>query len=246
MNRRNLVLGLACGFSAGAAYALKPRRFVSLMPAGKKLSDILPRSFGGWTSRDVSDLVAPETPDSLAARLYGETVGRIYRHPSTNAEVMMLMAHGDDQSNELQLHRPEVCYPAFGFAITSSAPVDLQIDRNVHIPARRLVARSSDHQEAVLYWTRLGEYFPTTLTEQRLMRLETAMHHYIADGLLARFSVAGDDVAGAIDVMQEFVPRLVENVPAGDRQGLIGTRRAELMAAAQPPMAKSASVSRRD
>ena len=60
--------------------------------------------------------VAPETPDSLAARLYGETVGRIYRQQSTGDQVIMLMAHGDVESNELQLHRPEVCYPAFGFA----------------------------------------------------------------------------------------------------------------------------------
>ena len=53
------------------------------MPPGNKLTDILPRAFGDWTSRDVSDLYAPETPDSLAARLYGETVGRIYSHKDT-------------------------------------------------------------------------------------------------------------------------------------------------------------------
>jgi len=69
-SRRAVLIGTACVLSSGAALALKPRRKVSLLPAGTKLSDILPRKFGEWDSRDVSDLYAPETPDSLAARLY--------------------------------------------------------------------------------------------------------------------------------------------------------------------------------
>src|SRR5262249_23751861 len=122
-SRRNFLIGAACVLSAGTAVAMKPTRKVSLMPPGVKLSSILPAQFGGWTSRDVSDFYAPETPDSLLARLYGETVGRIYSKGGT--DIMMLMAHGDSQSNELQLHRPEVCYPAFGFAIVKSDPVEL-------------------------------------------------------------------------------------------------------------------------
>lgn len=75
-SRRDFILGAACVLSAGAALALKPRRKVSLLPPGKKLSGILPQGFGRWASRDVSDLYAPQTPDSLLAQLYGETVGR--------------------------------------------------------------------------------------------------------------------------------------------------------------------------
>ncbi|MBS0280307.1 MAG: EpsI family protein, partial [Proteobacteria bacterium] len=81
--RRDFLIGGACCVGSGAAYALKPRRRTTLMDGGKKLNEILPPKLEGWTSRDVSDLVAPETPDSLAARLYGETVGRIYRQEST-------------------------------------------------------------------------------------------------------------------------------------------------------------------
>src|SRR6185312_13118870 len=165
--RRDLLIGVACCLRSGAAYALKPRRQTTLMGGDKKLNDILPRTLENWTSRDVSDLVAPETPDSLAARLYGETVGRIYRQQSTGDEVIMLMAHGDVENNELQLHRPEVCYPAFGFAITESAPLTLALSSSVTVPCRSLVAKSSDRQETILYWTRLGETFPTTVAEQR-------------------------------------------------------------------------------
>jgi EpsI family protein len=229
--RRNAMIGAACVLGAGAALLLKPRRYVSLMPPGKKLADILPLSFDDWGSQDVSDLVAPETPDSLSARLYGETVGRIYRQRTSGDTVLMLMAHGDVQSNELQLHRPEVCYPAFGFTLSESAPLQIALGRSVQLPGRRLVAYSSERQETIAYWTRLGEYFPTSVTEQRLERLETAMHHYIPDGLLARFSVVGSDAAVSLGVMARFIPGLLAHVAPGQLGPLIGTPRAMLMAA---------------
>jgi EpsI family protein len=225
--RREVLIGTACVLSSGTALALKPRRKVSLLPAGSKLSDFLPRKFGQWDSRDVSDLYAPETPDSLAARLYGETVARLYTDRRSGAQIMMLMAHGDSQSNELQLHRPEVCYPAFGFSLTASAPLELQIGRGVMLPARRLVAQSSQQRQALVYWTRLGEYFPVNVTEQRLNRLDAAMHRYIPDGLLARFSMAESDTAGAFKEISTFIPALLAQIPDDRLNVFVGSARAQ-------------------
>jgi EpsI family protein len=228
--RREVLIGAACVLGSGAALALKPRRKVSLLPAGAKLSDFLPRKFGPWDSRDVSDLYAPETPDSLQARLYGETVARLYTDRRSGAQIMMLMAHGDSQSNELQLHRPEVCYPAFGFALTASTPLELQIGKGVTVPARRLVAQSSQQRQALVYWTRLGEYFPVSVTEQRLNRLDAAMHRYIPDGLLARFSMVESDASIAFKEISIFIPALLAQVP-GDRLSVfVGTARAQRFA----------------
>jgi EpsI family protein len=225
--RREVLIGAACVLSSGTALALKPRRKVSLLPPGSKLSDFLPRKFDQWDSRDVSDLYAPETADSLAARLYGETVARLYSDRRSGAQIMMLMAHGDSQSNELQLHRPEVCYPAFGFSLTASAPLELQIGKGVMLPARRLVAQSSQQRQALVYWTRLGEYFPVNVTEQRLNRLDAAMHRYIPDGLLARFSMAESDTTGAFKEISTFIPALLAQIP-GDRLNVfVGTARAQ-------------------
>ena len=99
------------------------------------------------------------------------------------------------------------------------------------VPCRRLVATSSERQETILYWTRLGEAFPTTVTEQRLERLRTAMHHYIPDGLLARFSVVGPDKVSSLAIMERFVPDLVMHVAANQRRALIGTARASALMA---------------
>jgi EpsI family protein len=226
MRRRDILIGGACVVGAAAALALKPRNKISLMPPGKKLAEILPRAFGGWTSQDVSDMYAPETEDSLLARLYGETVGRIYSRQNLATPILMLMAHGDSESNELQLHRPEVCYPAFGFSIVKSATADLKLGDGVTLPGRHLVAQSADQTQAVTYWTRLGEYFPVGVTEQRLDRLNTAVHRYIPDGLLARFSITGSDTETSFSTMDNFIQELVHQVPPTDRVALLGSRRA--------------------
>lgn len=228
-NRRDLLIGAACVAAGAAAYGLKPRRRVSLQGAAR-LEQFVPRAFGEWTSRDVTDLVAPQTPDSLMAKLYGETVGRIYTSGSSGVDIMMLLAHGDTQSNDLQLHRPEVCYPAFGFHISGSAPIELPLAGGVRLPARRLVANAPGRQENIIYWSRLGEFLPVDGIEQRVDRLTTAMHGYVADGLLARFSTLGSDPAAAFAIMIPFIGQLVSAVPSNRRLALLGTARAGEMA----------------
>jgi EpsI family protein len=227
--RRDLILGGLCVAGAGTAYALTPRQHMTLLKRGS-LDAAIPRYFGAWTSRDVSNLVAPKEEDSLAARLYDETIERIFQTTSGGGpEVMVLMAHGDTQSNELQLHRPEVCYPAFGYEITSSAPMDLRVAPGVTVPARRLTAEAPGRLETIVYWSRLGEFMPVTGGQQRIDRLRTAMKGYIADGLLARFSVVGLSPSAAVPVLEGFVSGLLQSVAPDRRRGLIGTSRANAM-----------------
>src|SRR5690606_22844000 len=110
----------------------------------------------GWTKRDTNAIVVPESEDSLSARLYSQTLGRLYTR-GDNDFVMMLIAYGDTQNDTLQLHRPEVCYPAFGFELTQSSRTSIALDRNVSIPGRTLTASMPDRIEHITYWTRIGE-----------------------------------------------------------------------------------------
>lgn len=228
-SRRDFVLGGACLAGAGAAYALVPRRRLSLL-GPTTMTKIVPRTFGDWTSRDVSDLVAPQEADSLAARIYGETVGRVYGRASGGAEIMMLLAHGDTQSDDLQIHRPEVCYPAFGYSISENRAVAIPVAANAAIPGRTLLATAPDRRESILYWSRLGEYFPLSRGEQHFDRTRTAMKGIVADGLLARFSIAGGDPAAASPIMEAFVAQLVKSVAPAHRAALIGTELANKLA----------------
>ena len=230
-SRRDLLIGGACLAGAGAAYALIPRRRVSLL-GPVTVAAIVPSKLPDWTSRDVSDLVAPKEEDSLAARIYGETVGRVYRQTSTGAEVMMLLAHGNTQSDDLQLHRPEVCYPAFGFTIHQNQEVEIPLLPGAAIPGRNLVAMAPDRRETILYWSRLGEYFPISRSDQHYDRMRTSFKGVIADGILSRFSMEALEPSAASAIMRDFIPGLIRAMAPAHRAALIGTALSQKMAMA--------------
>lgn len=230
INRRDILIGSACVATAGTAYVLRPRRHVSLL-AGRSLGDILPRQVGVWMSQDVGNLVAPKIENSLADRLYNETVERVYHNTQTDDQVMLLVAHGDRNTDDLQLHRPETCYPAFGFDLTATAPTRVALAPNAMLPGRRLVAQALERRESIVYWSRLGEYLPTNNSEQRRDRLRTAMDGYVADGLLARFSALGEDPARSFVMLESFITELLRATPKAGRGALIGTQLAKAMSA---------------
>jgi EpsI family protein len=214
--------------AAGGAFALRPRRRFSLL-GDKKLSDVTPRSLPGWTSTDVGDLTASSNPDSLVNRLYGELVQRVYHNRDSGDEVMMLLAHGDSQTNDLQVHRPEECYPAFGYELGRDRTIALPISNGVTVPARALLATAVGGSEGVVYWVRLADSLPNTEQAQRVERLRTAMEGFVADGLLARFSVSTSDDGAAISTIGGFVPALLAAVDPASRAAFVGTARAALL-----------------
>ncbi|MBS0333320.1 MAG: EpsI family protein [Proteobacteria bacterium] len=229
IDRRTLLVAAPCLAASAAAYGLTPRREQLLLGA-RRLADIVPHTFGDWTSRDTTDLVAPATEDSLLAKLYQETLARIYRQAASGVDVMLMLAWGKHQTNDLQLHRPEYCYPAFGYRIVDSNTKDMPLASGVNVPVRRLVAETQASHENVVYWTRLGEYFPTSRKAQQGARVATAMHGAIADGLLARFSVQNPDTAAGWSAASSFAADLVKAVARKDRAALIGTTRAQALA----------------
>lgn len=226
--RRDLLIGTACVGAAALAYGLKPRRRLTLLPQGK-MEDLLPITFTGWSAEASDGLVKPKSEGELAATLYSEMVGRVYHEAATGESVMMLVAYGDTQSDLLQLHRPEACYPAVGFELISSKPALLKAAGGAQVPVRRVVARAPGRQENIVYWTRMGEYLPGNGSEQRSVRLKTAMEGYVPDGVLIRFSVAGENADEAFAVMDRFIPALLAAVAADKRRALVGTRLAKTM-----------------
>jgi EpsI family protein len=228
MRRRDLLIGSACVAAAGASYALKPRRNVALLEGGD-LAEIVPAVFGDWTSQAINDPLAVNGVKTLSAQIYNQLVVRVYSNARTGVQVLMLLAYGGRQTDELQLHRPEVCYPAFGFNLTRNEPADLAVGHGVTIPTRRLAAEGPERQEGVIYWSRIGEYLPATGGQQREDRLAIALQGIVPDGLLSRFSVIADDPAEAWREIEAFVPALLGAIAPGRRKVLVGSERAARM-----------------
>lgn len=224
ISRRDILIGGACVAAAASAEAMRPRTRMSLL-GGAKLEAVVPKRFGEWRERQAQGLVTPQSENSLAAQLYTQSVGRFYER-ADGAVVMMLIAYGDTQSDSLQLHRPEVCYPAFGFTITTNRDAAYPIAPGVEIPGRNLTATSPGRDEHISYWTRIGEYLPISNGEQRTAKLRQAFAGLIPDGVLVRLSSVSEDTEAAFALNAQFAADLVRAVAPAARPALITSAKA--------------------
>lgn len=227
MRRRDILLS-GIGLAAlGASEALRPRQRLVLLRGGT-ISDAIPRQFGDWDSQD-ADLVNPAQAGRLAKTLYSETVSRTYFNTVNGASVMVLAAYGDTQSDLLQLHRPESCYPAVGFTLSLNEPAELRLRPDASIPVRHVVANMEDYRENIIYWTRLGERLPQGGGDQRTARLQNAIDGYVADGILFRCSSVGESET-AFPRIEMFVRAVLQAAKPAQRPALIGTTLAQKIA----------------
>jgi EpsI family protein len=226
MRRRELLLAGLAVAALGAAEALRPRHRLILLRKDT-IADALPAKFDGWASQDTT-LVNPAMAGRLAKTLYSETVSRVY-YDDAGRGVMVLIAYGDTQSDLLQLHRPESCYPAVGYTIVSTRTKDVAIAPGVTVPARRVIAATEDRTENIIYWTRLGERLPQSASQQRNARLQNAIEGYVPDGVLVRLSILGDDPDAAFGVLESFVPVMLRAVKRPQLPAFVGTDLAHRM-----------------
>jgi EpsI family protein len=223
ISRRDAFIGAACTASLGAAEWLRPRRSLNLL--GKtNLDSIVPRTFDGWSSTAGGDFVVPQTPNSLSNRLYAKQLMRVYTSQQHMAGVMLLIAYGASQSDALQLHRPESCYPAVGLPIAYRTLAPLPIAPGVTVPGVLLTAGASQRIEDIAYWTRLGEYLPQSASDQRRDRLRAAVKGYVGDGVLVRASILRHGDQPQFPILIDFLGALVEAVRPDHRSALVGSR----------------------
>jgi EpsI family protein len=215
-NRRDLIFGGLAAATAGTAYARKPRKTIQMIGANQ-LEKIPPAQIGDWHEDDTGGLVLPP-PDQLAQLLYDQQVARTYV-ADDKLPIMLLMAYGSSQGGMLQIHRPEVCYPAAGFSLSTTREDNWQWAPGRSIPVRRFSARSDTRVEHVLYWTRIGNDLPVSWVEQRVAVMRASLMGFIPDGLLVRLSAASEDAAQAEQMVEQFARTMLTGIgPAGRRQ----------------------------
>lgn len=224
--RRDLILGASLLGIAGAAQALVPRRRTSLL-GDAKLDALVPKAVAGWAEAKDVAVIAPPPRGSLADRLYSQQVQRLYNNREGQV-IMLLIAYGDTQSDELQLHRPETCYPAVGFQVSQTRVEALPVAGGAPVPVRQLNAQLDQRNEQILYWTRLGEYLPTSNSEQRAVRLRNALHGEVSDGVLVRISTLNLDSIAGLATTRQFATDFVTNISPALRRALLGTAYARL------------------
>lgn len=195
LDRRSVLLGFGLAGGAALSYFSMPRALAAPIPE-IKFQQMIPEVVGGWKSRKSDELVLP-APDEGQQKLYENLETRVYEGDGLPS-IMVLIAYSSIQRNNVQVHRPEVCYPAAGFPILWTKEKVLDVGSR-KILARELVAQRGGLKERIIYWVRVGKDYPIGWAEQRLSMAISNAKGVTPDGLLFRVST--------LDGGPNFTPR---------------------------------------
>lgn len=185
------------------------------------LETMIPRTFDSWKidPSAVSLMVNPEVKGELS-QIYNQTLSRIYIN-NEGQRVMLSIAYGGNQSTDLHVHRPEICYAASGFDIGTMTKtfVDTTIGR---IPVMHLVAKQGARNEPITYWIRVGDTLTRGWMEQKLTAIGYGLSGKVPDGLLFRVSTISNDEQDSFRIQQKFLTAILQAVHVEDRYWLVG------------------------
>jgi EpsI family protein len=220
--RSALMLGLMV-----ATVALATTRALVIAPvlvaAPMDLEAMIPAQFQNWKWIPVSagSVVNPQQ-DALSARIYTQTLTRIYRNQVDGQHIMLSIAYGADQRDDLQVHYPEVCYPAQGFQVQSNTEVRLPTAFG-GMQVRQMKTRlNASRNEPVTYWAMLGDQVVLDGLHKKLTEMRLAWDGKRADGLLFRVSTVDERNAYGFAGEARFISDLLGALSPADRRRLSG------------------------
>lgn len=213
-------LMLACFAIATARVLLVPP---VLQASRIDLALMLPAQFAGWQWLPVNEtrVVNPQQ-DELSAKIYTQTLTRLYRNQVDGQQIMLVIAYGADQRDDLQVHYPEVCYPGQGFEVLSNRKLQLATAFGA-LPVRRMETRQgTSRNEPVTYWAMLGDEVVLDGMQKKIAEMRMAWAGKRADGLLFRVSTIDEHAQHAFTHQKRFITDLLDSLPAADRHRLSG------------------------
>ena len=205
------------------AVAITPRVFLADLNSREKLSSIVPTKFGEW-SVDDSILPVPPSPDlqKVLDATYDETLALTFKNAAGD-RVMLSLAYGRNQHKGMITHRPEICYPAQGFKL-SSGVADGAIDINGKaLPVKRVVATMGPRNEPITYWVMVGDEITQFGYPHRWVAIRYGLKGEIPDGVLVRVSSISADDGKAFALQDGFIQELLAGISPQKRGRLLGS-----------------------
>jgi EpsI family protein len=212
-----------CLMAGALALGMLARPQAKATTAGPRfvLDTVIPRAFGDWREVPAQGVVVvnPQTQE-LLDKLYSQILTRTYVN-SQGDRIMLSMAYGDDQRGDLQAHKPEVCYPAQGFALHSNDEAQLST-RFGPITVRRLSTSMGQRREPITYWFTVGDTAVRNKLEQRMVEIKLGLTGQIPDGLLVRVSSIDGSPEHAFGVHDKFANDLLAATSSTTRMRISG------------------------
>jgi EpsI family protein len=218
---KHFVIGLCMLAAAGMAMALKPT--TKIVDQGPKLDleTLVPKQFDDWKmAENVATLIANPEQTAELNKLYSQMLTRTYVN-SHGGRIMLSISYGGDQSDGMQVHKPEVCYPAQGFQILKNR-VDVLSTVAGDIPVKRLVASQGQRNEPITYWITVGDTIAVNSLMWKINQVKYGLTGKIPDGLLFRISSIQPDNTAAYGMQDDFARALLDALPPTSRERLIG------------------------
>jgi EpsI family protein len=197
------------------------RPSISAAVQNPHLEQAVPTAFGEWRLLPNPLVQASVATDGLTStdQPYDEIVSRSYVNARGDV-VMLALAYGKNQRQEIKVHRPELCYPAQGFKVLSIHPQTFQgIHSAVNdsdVTGQRMVVDAKGSKEIVSYWIRIGDTYSSSPWRIRWQILQEGLQGRMTDGILVRVSqrVSADtDPVPHHQLLEKFAGELVAALP---------------------------------
>ena len=218
---RHLLIGLSMLAAAALALALTPRLKVADQGPKISLEAMIPKQFGEW---ELDETVAPImfSPDVQAGlkKIYNQILSRTYIN-SKGEQIMLSIVYGGEQSYAMQVHRPEMCYPAQGFEVgrMSKGFIDAS---GAKLPVMKLVATQGPRIEPITYWVMIGDSAVRGNWEQHIARVKYGLTGEIPYGILIRVSTISANESQSYQIEEQFVRDMLGAMPVRYRKILTG------------------------
>ena len=220
MFRGALLMLLMVG-AASLAWALTPTRHLADRIQAIQLEEMVPRSFGEWRELPSANAAVIDTGRQQEIdRIYSAVLSRAYVNRQ-NYLVMLSIAYGRDQSDGLELHQPEVCYPAQGFTVASSRPTRLWLEGR-SVPATQLETSQGRRVEPVTYWTVVGDRNYRGGLAKKFAQMSYGFHGDVPDGMLVRISSIDPQTDDARRLQAEFATDFAAALPPSVLRRFLG------------------------
>jgi len=218
--KRNIWLLLAMLFTAAAAFGLTPRHKIADSNPMPDFKTIVPAQFGQWRAVPGTNQVIDPNQQATLTKIYDQTLARTYEN-SHGYRVMLSMAYGGNQRDELELHKPEICYVAQGFVLNEKTKTQLPLASQT-IPATRLNLTQGNRIEPVTYWATVGNTVINSGYAKKIVEIRYGLLGQIPDGVLVRISSIDDDKNSAYKIHQQFADELLAALPPTIKTKLLG------------------------
>lgn len=222
MNRRAIIIALLACVTAFGAQAITPRIALSDQLPALDLAALVPEQAGEWrVDPNVPAAVVNPQQDFAIQAIYNQTLSRTYVN-ARGDRIMLSIAYGSDQRDGVQVHMPEVCYPAQGFLL-KSVRIDSLALAGGEIPVKRVeTMHGNARPEPVTYWMTVGEDVVVNGKQKKLAELRYSISGVYPDGLLFRVSTISRDSRAAFDMHDDFLRTIVAEIDPTFRHRFAG------------------------